>query len=836
MRRLLIILPIIIIVAIAAILTIAFLTPKSVYREQIQTAAENALGRDVSLAGPISLSVFPRIAASVSDVTVANPEGFDGDHMIEAGQLRASVKWLPLMTGRVQVRELALIDANIGLQRLADGRTNWVFANPDAVPETDPEEPGSPSEVNAGFDQARIVNTTLTYSDAMTGDAYNLTELNVEARAQSFSSPLRLKSTGYLDGDLFGIDLDLDTPNALLTGEPADTDLALTTEFANIEFDGATTLGDTPALDGTFAMDIPSLAALADKAPIDISTLPVNLDPVGSLAATGSVNGPLDTLAIQFSELVTDGEALDVRFAGGVTIAEIIALESGSLDVSMGDMGRALGALGIDLAQTAALEGAELTLTSDLNGPVDGMSLNNIDFNLTGPLIETAYTGNVSMADGGRLNGNISASSSNPRRLLDLLGIELEPGETLQNFSFQSDANGSLSGIDLTDLTLTLDGTTANGDLALDLSSDRPKLTGDLSTTALDLTPFMGPAPEDQPEGWSKTPLALDSLKAADADISLKSSSIKIDKMVLSDADIRARLTDGALSAEIAQLTTFGGKWAGTLGLNANRQVPTLAMALTGDSILMQDLLQTLAGSDRLAGTGQFSLDISSAGASVHDIMNALSGELSANLADGAINGVNLGQLFRTTGNIQESLTSGAFNLGISPTDKTDFASFDTLLTIQDGVANIRLMDLVNSALSAKGSGTINLGAQTLNMGLQFAADTAGRGELSDVQLNGLAIPLKIAGSWTKPSIAPDTQALTQALAGEQIDRLTGSIGGELGGALSGILGSSGRSSDRDDTEDNTTDGDEELSREQTVEEAVEDVAREALGSLFRRD
>ena len=183
-------------------------------------------------------------------------------------------------------------------------------------------------------------------------------------------------------------------------------------------------------------------------------------------------------------------------------------------------------------------------------------------------------------------------------------------------------------------------------------------------------------------------------------------------------------------------------------------------------------------------------------------------------------------------------------NLGLSAADQTDFASFDTVLEINDGVARIRGMELLNSALSANGSGLIDLGAQTLDMGLQFAADTSGRGQLSEIQLNGMAIPLKITGSWTSPSVVPDTGALTQALAGQQIDRLTDQIGGEVGGALSGLLGNRGGNApapapaNADDNGDPAEDEEEEPETpEEVIEDAVEDLARDAIGGLFgRRD
>ncbi|MEO1406699.1 MAG: AsmA family protein, partial [Pseudomonadota bacterium] len=730
MRRLLILLPAVFLLAIIVAVAVALLTPKSVYRGQIQSAAESALGREVTLEGPIGLSFFPRIAASVSDVTVANPEGFDRDHMIEAGELRASVKWVPLLTGRVQVQELALVDADIALQRLEDGRTNWVFANPDAVPETDPDVPAPEGgEINAGFDQARVVNTTLTFKDALSGEAFEIKDFNLEARAESFSSRLELKSSGLFDGDLFGINLDLTTPNALISGEAAEAALVFTTDYAGIAYDGSVTLGEAQTAEGDFSVSVPDLTALAVNAGLDPAALPVPLDVIGSLEAAGSLSGALSALAIRFDELATDSDDLRVSFAGEVGLG--------------GD---------------------------------------------------------------GAVDGDLSITSDDLRALLTALAIELTPGDTLRNFSLSGRTTGTFQNVSIEDFSLAFDDTTADGRIGADLSGARPKLTGTLATSALDLTPFMGPAPDNQPPGWSKTPLALDSLTAADADISITSPSIKIDKVTLQDADIRAQLNNGQLTADIAQLTTFGGRWSGTLGVNAARSVPSLSMALTGDSILMEELMQTLAGLDRLSGNGQFSLDITSAGASIYDIMNDLDGELSANLVDGALKGFNLGQLFRTTGNLRETLASGNLSLGISPSDQTDFASFDTLLSIRDGVADIRALDLINSAVSASGDGIINLGEQTLNMGLQFAADTSGAGQLSDIQLNGLPIPLRVSGSWTSPSIVPDTRALTQALAGQQIDRLTDSLGGEVGGALSGILGGSNRGDDSDnDDEDEDT-------------------------------
>ncbi|MEP1599393.1 MAG: AsmA family protein, partial [Hyphomonas sp.] len=95
MKRVLLIISGIAILLIIAAVSVPFFIPKSVYKAQIERAATNALQREVTLAGDVNISVFPRISASVQQVTVANPEGFATPNMIEAGELRGSVKWIP---------------------------------------------------------------------------------------------------------------------------------------------------------------------------------------------------------------------------------------------------------------------------------------------------------------------------------------------------------------------------------------------------------------------------------------------------------------------------------------------------------------------------------------------------------------------------------------------------------------------------------------------------------------------------------------------------------------------------------------------------------------------
>ena len=328
--------------------------------------------------------------------------------------------------------------------------------------------------------------------------------------------------------------------------------------------------------------------------------------------------------------------------------------------------------------------------------------------------------------------------------------------------------------------------------------------------------------------------------------------------MVLSDARLSARLNNGNLTTNIEQFNAFGGQWGGDIGLTTASGTPQLAMKLTGNSILMQDILQTFAGLDKLSGNGQFSLDITGNGASLYDIMNSLNGDFGASLADGALQGINIGQLLRSTTDLRASLASGSFDLGLSPSNSTDFTSFDSVLKVRNGVAQIELMQIFSSTFGANGLGQINLGQQNIDMALQIATDAAGLGQLSNVQVGNIGIPLKISGDWTSPSILPDTSALTNMLAGEAVnqvgslvqDQIGGALGDTAGSAITGVLGNAfggggtqtppppqaPTSSTTTETQQATPEATQEpASVEDVVEDAVEDAVSDALGGLFGR-
>ena len=309
---------------------------------------------------------------------------------------------------------------------------------------------------------------------------------------------------------------------------------------------------------------------------------------------------------------------------------------------------------------------------------------------------------------------------------------------------------------------------------------------------------------------------------------------------MLKDATVIATLRNGKLNADLPAFNAFGGSWGGKMSLDASAAKPAIALDMTGDSVGVSSLLGTLAGFDKLTGTGAFAVSATSTGTSIDEIMKDLNGQVSTKLNDGAIKGLNVAQLVRSKDSLLQAVTSGQlqgldFASALSPEAKTDFSSFDTVLSVKNGVANVDLMKLISPVLGIDGTGNINLGGQTLDLRLATSIDKKGEGSGSVVQLNGIPVPIRLSGSWTKPKVTPDlsgvTNQLKQDLTGQLLEGLTGKSGGSGANPLADILGTSTGTSQPEtpSTETETT----EPAKQQTPEDLAEQAAKEALGNLL---
>ena len=752
MKRVLLIVSGIAALLIIAAFSVPFFIPKSVYKNQIENAATNALQRDVTLAGDVKISVFPHISASVEQVSVANPDGFATPNMIEAGALRGSVKWMPLLSRRVDVQEIAFVDADVFLQRKADGNTNWEFAS---SKEASPPPEGTNGSFDAGIESAILKNASLTFQDDQSGETYKLSELDLEASLRGMDQPLSATASGRFQEQAFTVDIWLDAPEALTRNLPAQARLDLASDLANIKYDGSVQLGDAPSLNGTFETVVADLAALTQQFELDVPARSA----LGRLQVAGKASGALDSPSL-----------------------------------------------------------TELKLTHDSD------------------LLSASYEGSVSLNGDGTVAGTLSIASDRMRDLLSAAAIELAPGDTLQTFAVSGAANGTFKSVMVNNLNLSLDALRGTGQAGIDVSATTPRIIGDLSVPALDLTPFMGePDPEKTNQGiqpWSDETLELSGLKSVNANLSLEVGSLTIGDVELTDAVMDVDLTDGLLTADLSQFKVFSGLWLGKLTVDARPATPKVGFDMQGQNVAVANLLGTLAGFDSLTGTGQFKVSAQSSGTSIDAIMQAIDGEVSTSLSDGVVKGLNVAALVRSASSLKQAIATGSiqelnFGEALSQNAETDFSSFNTVLKVNNGVANVDVMKLLSPILGVDGTGQINLAGQSMDLRLATSVDKSAQGQGSVVQLNGIPVPIRISGAWTNPKVTPDLSGVSSAFKAELGSRVLEELGvsnsagsGSTEDVIGGLLGIK-----KPDPEAPTDDA--------PAETSAEDVAIKALGGLL---
>ncbi len=73
-------------VVVAAIGLVVTFDPND-YRDDIEQVVEEATGRDLTMSGPLSLSIFPWLGVETEDVALGNAEGFGNEPFAQIGYL-----------------------------------------------------------------------------------------------------------------------------------------------------------------------------------------------------------------------------------------------------------------------------------------------------------------------------------------------------------------------------------------------------------------------------------------------------------------------------------------------------------------------------------------------------------------------------------------------------------------------------------------------------------------------------------------------------------------------------------------------------------------------------
>lgn len=293
-----------------------------------------ATGRSLAFEGAVRPTIWPVLGASTGPVRLGNPDWAEGDALFAAEGLDIGVDLMALIGGTVAVERIEARGPVIVLERAADGRTNWDFAQPATTGGAPP-----PVAEGAGFQglsiaSAQITGGSLRFIDRAAGTDLRLDGIDVALTLPDWRGPAEMTAAARLNGQPVALTATVGGLGPLFDGVIVAIDAQAEVGGSRLDFDGR--VGLTPVAEGRLDADLGDLGAVFAAAGLPAPAMPAAL--TRDLALSGRVTlAPEGSIHLREAQLQAGGNrisgALDLTFPEPRPrlAAE---LEAGPLDLS----------------------------------------------------------------------------------------------------------------------------------------------------------------------------------------------------------------------------------------------------------------------------------------------------------------------------------------------------------------------------------------------------------------------------------------------------------------------------------------------------------------------
>ena len=273
---------------VAAIILVPMFVDLNDHKDRIILEVKKATGRDLTIAGEIGISVFPRFSLDLNGLSLSNAAGFEADQFAAVKHAQLQVDMIPLLFSQRLVADTLRIDnLTLNLAKSKQGVTNWDDMLGQQKAGEGEHKGAGPGDAEGGLMAFTIAGVTIkearvVWDDQSTGERYEVDNLNLETGEivpgqsvdVSFSTELesrkpQLTGTVKLTGRLL-----VDDDHSLVVLD----DLSLKTDVSG---EGLPEQGVSGQLEADLRYDYANAA-------LDVKALEVSS---GSLALKGSLQG-----------------------------------------------------------------------------------------------------------------------------------------------------------------------------------------------------------------------------------------------------------------------------------------------------------------------------------------------------------------------------------------------------------------------------------------------------------------------------------------------------------------------------------------------------------------
>jgi len=358
---------VVVVLIVAAVIIVPMVFNPNDYKDEIAAAVQKNTGRQLRIEGNLDLTVFPWLGVTTGVVELGNAKGFTDKVFARTDKVNVRVKLLPLLDRKIEMDKVIVQGLTLNLERNKQGVTNWADLTKEGgggeaakAPAAKAPASGAPPIAGLVVGGLDIENANVSWSDAVTGERFKLSDLSAR--------------TG-----------------ALAPGKPVDLKLDFNVESGKPPVSGHVTLASTLEASG----DMQRFAAHALELNVDLSGGSL---PGGKLSAKLGADVTADLARQTLTVDKLQFSALDLKGSGkfGVTDLQKAPKFTGTLNVAEFNPRALLKALGRPEPVTADPKAlTALSLDATLAGATDRVKIDPIRIGLD----DTKLDGRVEVAD-----------------------------------------------------------------------------------------------------------------------------------------------------------------------------------------------------------------------------------------------------------------------------------------------------------------------------------------------------------------------------------------------------------------------------------------------------
>lgn len=181
----------------------------------LSSAVKEATGRDLTIAGPVSLKIFPAISVTADQVSLSNAAWASDQYLFTLKHIEMNIKLMPLLKGNVEISSMKMAGLDSHLQTNKAGEGNWVLT---------------------GF--ADMISQPTVGATNTTSNPSNTAKASADSSAAGSNPFVAIESVDIIDARITyqedkGAPSEFSLPKLMLDRDGSKTDVLVEAQYAN---------------------------------------------------------------------------------------------------------------------------------------------------------------------------------------------------------------------------------------------------------------------------------------------------------------------------------------------------------------------------------------------------------------------------------------------------------------------------------------------------------------------------------------------------------------------------------------------------------------------------